>query len=50
MVGAINCAGDAIPATKAIKIMKILNDLASKGGGIKKMYLTLAAALQAEVP
>ena len=33
MVGAINCAGDAVPATKAIKIMKRLNDIASKGGG-----------------
>lgn len=35
MVGAISCAGDAVPATKAIKIMKKLNDLASSAGGIK---------------
>jgi len=32
MVGAINCAGDVVPATKAIKIAKKLNDLASKTG------------------
>lgn len=37
MVGAINCAGDAVPATKAIKIMKTLNDLASGAGGIKSV-------------
>ena len=37
MVGAINCAGDAVPATKAIKIMKKLNDLASGAGGIKNV-------------
>ncbi|WP_340106251.1 cohesin domain-containing protein [Rhodohalobacter sp. 8-1] len=35
VVGAINCAGDAVPATKAIKVMKKLNDLASGAGGIK---------------
>lgn len=35
MVGALNCAGDAVPATKAIRIMMKLNDIAGKAGGIK---------------
>ncbi|MCA1803103.1 MAG: T9SS type A sorting domain-containing protein [Rhodothermaceae bacterium] len=34
MVGAINCAGDVFPASKAIKVMLKLNELASQAGGI----------------
>jgi len=37
MVGAINCAGDAVPATKAIKIANKLNELASQAGGLKNV-------------
>jgi hypothetical protein len=33
--GAIECAGDAVPATKAIKIAKKLNDLAQTGSGLQ---------------
>ncbi|MFU8860581.1 MAG: T9SS type A sorting domain-containing protein [Cyclonatronaceae bacterium] len=34
MVGAINCAGDVFPASKAIKVMLKLNELAGQAGGI----------------
>lgn len=44
MVGAINCAGDAVPATKAIKVMKKLNDLASKANGIKDVSEACSSA------
>ena len=47
MVGAINCAGDAVPATKAIKIMKTLNDIASKGQ-VFKMFPRHVAGQQAK--
>ena len=45
MVGAINCAGDVVPATKAIKIAKRLNDLASKGGNGLNAFDSCSKAL-----
>ena len=37
MVGALNCAGDAVPATKAIRVMMKLNELTSAAGGIQSV-------------